>query len=128
MIDSVNDYRRNVSRDVRTRNLSAIISGTLFTHTKQDDRTSNDLLSNYNSSVFTNRKTRAPKYISTRRNLLSRLFSGSAMLKVLRSLGAKTSRILSIQLSLSALRFVLFLMCRPLAKNSESTIIFSSFA
>jgi len=49
--------------------------------------------------------------------LLSRLFSGSAMLKVLRSLRAKTSRIPSIQLSLSARRFALFLMRRPLAKN-----------
>lgn len=103
-----------------------IINGTLPTRTKHDDRMSNDLLSNYEQSVFTNanRKARAPKYISTGCNLLSQLFSGSAMLKVLRSLRAKTSRILSIQLSLSALRFALFLMCRPLAKNSESTTTF----
>lgn len=126
---SIRETIIDVSRDVRTRNplsATAIISGTLPTHTKQDDRMSNDLLSNYNSSVFTNanRKTRAPKYIATGRNLLSRLFLGSAMLKVLRSLRAKTSRIPSIQLSLSALRFVLFLMRHPLAKNSQSTTTF----
>lgn len=57
---SIRETIIDVSRDVRTRNplsATAIISGTLPTHTKQDDRMSNDLLSNYNSSVFTNAKS-----------------------------------------------------------------------
>lgn len=130
---SIRETIIDVSRGVRTRNplsATAIISGTLPTRTKQDDRMSNDLLANYKLvGIHEARigKRAQPKYIATGRNLLSRLFSGSAMLKVLRSLRAETSRIPSIQLSLSALRFVLFLMRHSPAKNSKSSATFFLF-
>jgi hypothetical protein len=80
---------------------------------------SNDLLPNYDSSVFAIGK---PKYISRSAICYSAIL-GSAMLKILRSLRAEASRIPSIQLSLSAWLRALFLMHRPLAKNSKRTAL-----
>lgn len=70
--ETIIDMSRDVRNEKSTFGHGAIISGTLPTHTKQDDRMSNDLLSNYWWSVFANGNRKAcararahPKYIST---------------------------------------------------------------
>lgn len=108
---SIRETIIDMSRDIRTRNplsTATIISGALPSRIIRNDGMSYDLLSNYEPSVFmsANRKMRRNISWCRTRFVVAAIF-GSAMLKVLRSLRAKTSTIPSIQLSLSAwLRFI----------------------
>lgn len=124
MIDSGNDYRR-VARGVRTRNplsAAAIISGTPPTQIRQDDRMSNDLLSNYDTSRIhaarigkarphprvSHSHSRADTEISRdETRFVTAAIPGSTMLKVLRSLreGIENSVDSAVAFSMATLYF-----------------------